>query len=219
MLASFHFDLSFCISNVLPLFIHHHISPSRLALRCQGFYVCWQNILARTICPGAFQFGIFFNIFFRFSCEICNHACLFFPVIYFITSAPNICPKCFCFLCIRYYNLVSLFTSIYLLIKSTFIISEKPVLLELTHPLLLSVDLSSFRINSLQYLLFQFWFSFLFQFVPLLQITLVFFIHLLPFNKAFSFPKSLLSPLTWLSRNLLAFCSILFKFSSHQCSS
>ena len=96
--------------------------------------------------------------------------------------AQNICPKCFCFLYIRYYNLFSLFTSIYLLIKLTLIISKKPVLLELTHPLLVFVDLSSFRFNSLQYLLFHFWFSFLFQFVPFLQIILVFFLHLPAFE-------------------------------------
>ena len=133
-------------------------------------------------------------MFFSF-CKICTHASLFFPIISFLiflnhvpslscsNSWPKICPKCFCFLCIRYYNLFSLFTSIYLLIKLTLIFSKKPVLLELTHPLLVFVDLSSFRFNSLQYLLFHFWFSFLFQFVPFLQIILVFFLHLLTLSQ------------------------------------
>ena len=68
--------------------------------------------------------------------------------------AQNNCPKSFCFLYIRYYHLFSLFTSIYLLIKSTLIISEKPILLELTQFLLVSVDLINFHFNSSQYLLF-----------------------------------------------------------------
>ena len=121
MLSSFPFNLLFCISTVLPLIIHHGVSLSRQALRCQT----------------------------RFLCKLVN------------------------------YNLFSFFTSIYLLIKSTLIISKNPVLLELTHPLLVSVDLSSFRYNCLQILFFYFCFFFLFQFVTLLRMILVFFLHLL----------------------------------------
>ena len=137
--------------------------------------------------------------------------------------APNICRKHFCFLCISYYNLFSLFIFIYLLIKSTLIISEKAVLLELTHPLLVYVDLSSSCFNSLQYLLFYFWFSFLFQFVPLLQIILVFFLHLFTSNNAFRL-RYFLTSLSWLSSLLFhqgCFSSpfVLFKYFSHQFSS
>ena len=136
---------------------------------------------------GAFQFGILFNIFFSFSCKICSRACLFFPFISFLISLNQVAT----FLCstswpqISIQNIfascapgitISSFSSPP--IKSALIISQKPVLLELSHSLLLSVDLSGFRFNSLQYLLFYFWFSFSFQFVSLLQIIIVFFLHL-----------------------------------------
>ena len=114
-LASFPFDLSFCISTILPLVIHRGISPSRQALSCHARFLCkLQKFFSRNpFTPsgqGAFQFGIFFNIFFSFSCEICTRACLFFSFISFLislnqvasllcsTSILNICPKCFCFL-------------------------------------------------------------------------------------------------------------------------
>ena len=117
-------------------------------------------------------------------------------MFHFLT--PIICPKCFYFLCIGYYNHFSLLTSIYLVIKSTLIISEKTDLLELIDPLLVSLDLNSFRFNSLRYFLFYFWFSSLFQFLPLLQIILVFFLHLLTliFLPSFSLPRFLLSSLS-----------------------
>ena len=117
--------------------------------------------------------------------------------------APNICPKCFCFLRIRYYNLFSLFTSINLLIKSAVIISEKPVLSELTHPLQVSVNLSSFCLN-----FFAVSSPLLLVFLSLLICTFsgnypgIFFFVFIPSNNSFSLPRSLLSSLTSLSSRL-----------------
>ena len=123
----------------------------------------------------------------------------------------NTCPKGFCILCIRCYNLFSLITSIYLLIK--------PVLLELTHFVLVSIDLSSFYFSSLQYLLLYFCFHFSFKFylfcrlfcLPLLQI-----IFLLS-SKAFSLPRSVLSSFNLTLQSsfpprlfLLTFCFFFF---------
>ena len=91
LLASFPFDLSFCIIPVLPLVIHHGVSRSRQALRCHTRFLCKlvklfsQNPWTPPG-PGTFQFGIFCNIFFSFSCEICTHACLFYPFISFLIS-------------------------------------------------------------------------------------------------------------------------------------
>ena len=91
LLASFPFDLSFCISTVLPLVIYRADSPSRQALRCHTRSLCKlikffsQNPWIPSG-PGTFQFRIFFNIFFSFSCVICTLACLFFPLISFLFS-------------------------------------------------------------------------------------------------------------------------------------
>ena len=91
LLGSFPSDLSFCINTVLPLVIHHGVSPFRQSLRCHTRFLCKlvkffsQNPWTPPI-PGAFRFGIFFNIFFSFSCEICARAYVIFPFIFFLIS-------------------------------------------------------------------------------------------------------------------------------------
>ena len=95
MLARFLFDLSFCISTVFPLVIHRDVSPSRQALRCHTRFSCKlvkffsQNPWTPSG-PGTFQFGIFFNIIFSFSCKICTCPCLFFPFISFLISLHHV---------------------------------------------------------------------------------------------------------------------------------
>ena len=97
MLATFSFDLSFYISAVLSLVIHSGVSPSRQALRCYTRFL-WK--LVKFISqypwtpfgPGAFQFGIFLNMFFSFSREICTRAYLFFRFIFFLISRNQVAP-------------------------------------------------------------------------------------------------------------------------------
>ena len=76
LLVSFPFELSFCISIVLPLVIQRGVSSSRQALRCHTMFIC--NLVKlfsqnpwTPYGPGAFSFGSFFNIFFSFSRKIC----------------------------------------------------------------------------------------------------------------------------------------------------
>ena len=91
MLTSLPFDLSFCMRTVLPLLIHSGVSCSRQALKCHARFLSklikfFSQNPWRPSGPGAFQFRIFFNIFFSFSCKICTLPCLFFTFIYFLIS-------------------------------------------------------------------------------------------------------------------------------------
>ena len=113
--------------------------------------------------------------------------------------AQNVCPKCICFLCIRYYNLFSFLTSLYLLIKLIIIISKKPVLLEwLTlywYRLILAIFTLIFcNISSL-----TFAFPFSFNLYLFWKLSWCSFFIFLPSNNAFSLSRSFLSSLTWLS--------------------
>ena len=90
-LASFLFDLSFCISTVLPLVIHRGVFPSRQALRCHTrFFYKLVKFFSQNPWtpsgPGAFKFGILFSIFLSFSYEICARSSLFFLFISFLIS-------------------------------------------------------------------------------------------------------------------------------------
>ena len=83
LLTSFPFDLSCCIAIVLPLVIHFGAFPSKQALSYYTKFLC--NLLKffslnpwTPSGPGAFQFGILFNIFFSLSWEVCTFTCLFF---------------------------------------------------------------------------------------------------------------------------------------------
>ena len=87
LLASFSFDLSIYISTVLPLVIHSGVSPSRQALRCHTRVLC-KLVTFFSQNPwtlsglGAFQFGIFFNIF-------------YIPFIFFLISLSQVASLCF----------------------------------------------------------------------------------------------------------------------------
>ena len=90
MLASFPFDLSFCISSVLSLVIHRGVPPSRQTLGCHTNFSCilvsckfFSQNSWTPYGPGTFQFGIFFDIFLSLSCEICTRARL---LVYFLIS-------------------------------------------------------------------------------------------------------------------------------------
>ena len=103
LLASFLFDLSFCISTALPLVIYCGFSPSRQALWCHTEFLCklvnfFRQNLWIPSCPRAFHFRIFFKIFFSFSCKICGFVHLFFPFISVLVSlnqvASLVCSLC-----------------------------------------------------------------------------------------------------------------------------
>ena len=81
----FIFQHKYCSS----LVIQRGVPPYRQALKCHTRFLCKlvkffsQNPWIPSG-PGAFQFGIFFNTFFSFSCEICTRVCWFFPFIPFL---------------------------------------------------------------------------------------------------------------------------------------
>ena len=146
----------------------------------------------------------------------CNWTrCCILIMVHFLV--PNICPKWIFVLSIKYYNFFSLFTSIYLLIKLTLIISKNPILLKLTYPSLVSVHLSS-----LQFVFFAISPPLLLVFCKLSWWFFFIFLHS---NNAFTLPRSLLNSLTWLSSLLFHqgcfFSPFVLFFSNNlvQCSS
>ena len=119
---------------------------------------------------------------------------------------PKYLSKMFLYLVHEILNHFSLFTSIYLLIKSTIVISKRAVLLELSQPFLIYVDISSFHFYCfIAFVAFirdisVFTFGFLFSFnLYLCKLSWCFFFFFLPSKNVFSLPRSLLSCLTWLS--------------------